>query len=119
MGATSKHEWPKKAERGCNTTLAKLTWRIQRASLLPRLVAWGEDTSGSEKYTLRVREVATGREVLARPIPDTAGNFAFANDNRTLFYVTKDKLDRWDGPAQHRPLRGSPKPGACCQPGTG
>jgi oligopeptidase B len=25
---------------------------------------------------------------------DTAGNVAWANDNRTLFYVTKDKLDR-------------------------
>ncbi|EFN56398.1 hypothetical protein CHLNCDRAFT_144964 [Chlorella variabilis] len=59
-----------------------------------RLVAWGEDTSGNEKYTLRVREVGSGREVLSQPIPDTAGNFAFANDNRTLFYVTKDKLDR-------------------------
>lgn len=30
-------------------------------SLLPRrLVAWGEDTSGNEKYTLRVRDIATG-----------------------------------------------------------
>ena len=25
---------------------------------------------------------------------DTAGSVAFANDNKTLFYVTKDKLDR-------------------------
>lgn len=25
-----------------------------------RLVAWGEDTSGNEKYTLRVRDIATG-----------------------------------------------------------
>ncbi len=25
---------------------------------------------------------------------DTAGNVAWANDNKTLFYVTKDKLDR-------------------------
>jgi protease II len=64
--------------------------------LLPpfRLVAYGEDTSGNEKYTLRVRDLASGKEVLAKPIPDTAGNFAFANDSKTLFYVTKDKLDR-------------------------
>ncbi|KAI3426332.1 hypothetical protein D9Q98_008705 [Chlorella vulgaris] len=59
-----------------------------------RLVAYGEDTSGNEKYTLRVRDLASGKEVLAKPIPDTAGNFAFANDSKTLFYVTKDKLDR-------------------------
>ena len=25
-----------------------------------RLVAWGEDTSGNEKYTLRVHDIATG-----------------------------------------------------------
>lgn len=27
-------------------------------------------------------------------VQDTAGNVAWANDNKTLFYVTKDKLDR-------------------------
>lgn len=42
--------------------------------LLPgRLIAWGEDTSGNEKYTLHVRDLASGKPLLARPIPDTAG----------------------------------------------
>ncbi|PRW44843.1 prolyl endopeptidase-like isoform A [Chlorella sorokiniana] len=59
-----------------------------------KLVAWGEDTSGNEKYTLRVRDIATGKDLLTKPIKDTAGNFAWANDCKTLFYVTKDKLDR-------------------------
>lgn len=27
-------------------------------------------------------------------VQETAGNVAWANDNKTLFYVTKDKLDR-------------------------
>ena len=27
-------------------------------------------------------------------LQDTAGNVVWANDNKTLFYVTKDKLDR-------------------------
>lgn len=27
-------------------------------------------------------------------LQDTAGSVVFANDNSTLFYVTKDKLDR-------------------------
>ncbi len=27
-------------------------------------------------------------------LQETAGNVAWANDNKTLFYVTKDKLDR-------------------------
>ena len=59
-----------------------------------RLLAWGEDTAGGEKFTLHVKDLATGKELLKKPIPDTAGNVAWASDNRTLFYVTKDKLDR-------------------------
>ena len=59
-----------------------------------RLLAYGVDTVGGEKFTLHVKELASGRQLLARPIPDTAGSFAWAADNATLFYVTKDKLDR-------------------------
>ncbi|CAL8468613.1 g8153 [Coccomyxa elongata] len=59
-----------------------------------QLLAWAEDTVGGEKYTLHVKELATGKRLLKTPIPDTAGNVAWANDNKTLFYVTKDKLDR-------------------------
>ena len=32
-----------------------------------RLVAYGEDTVGDEKFTLRVRDLASGRDLLARP----------------------------------------------------
>ena len=59
-----------------------------------RLLAYGVDTKGGEQYELRVKEIATGKSLLAKPIPDTAGSFAWAADNKTLFYVTKDKLDR-------------------------
>ncbi|KAK9830261.1 hypothetical protein WJX72_010654 [[Myrmecia] bisecta] len=59
-----------------------------------RLLAYGEDTKGGEMYTLHVRDLGTGQELLAEPIQNTAGNVAWANDNQTLFYVTKDKLDR-------------------------
>lgn len=41
-----------------------------------------------------VKELATGKQLLSKPIPDTAGDAVWANDNKTLFYVTKDKLDR-------------------------
>ena len=37
-------------------------------------------------YCLSTKHVVT--------LQDTAGNVVFANDNQTLFYVTKDKLDR-------------------------
>ena len=32
------------------------------------LVAWGEDRKGNEAYVLRVRDIATGRDVLQRPV---------------------------------------------------
>jgi oligopeptidase B len=59
-----------------------------------RLLAYGADTKGNEMFTLMVRDLATGAELLARPIENTAGNMAWSTDNKTLFYVTKDKLDR-------------------------
>ena len=58
------------------------------------LLAWGVDTTGDESYSLRVRNLATGADVLARPIDKTAGNYAFSSDGGTLFYTTKDALDR-------------------------
>jgi oligopeptidase B len=58
------------------------------------LVAYGVDLKGNESYELRVKDLASGKQLLSKPIPDTAGNFAWAADNKTLFYVTKDKLDR-------------------------
>jgi oligopeptidase B len=59
-----------------------------------KLVAYGVDLKGNESYELRVKDLTTGKQLLSTPIPDTAGNFAWAADNKTLFYVTKDKLDR-------------------------
>lgn len=59
-----------------------------------QLLAWAEDTKGGEMYTLRVKDLATGKELLSKPIHNTSGALAWANDNRTLFYVTKDELDR-------------------------
>lgn len=57
-------------------------------------LAYGVDTKGNEMFTLHVKDLATGKELMSRPIPDTAGAFAWAADNETLFYVTKDPLDR-------------------------
>ena len=54
------------------------------------------DTQGGEKYTMFVKDLATGRQLLSEPIVDTAGDVVWAGDNKTLFYVTKDKLDRPD-----------------------
>lgn len=58
-----------------------------------RLLAWSEDTVGGEKYTIHVKALDAGTEVTP-PIPGTSGDLVWANDNQTLFYVVKDKLDR-------------------------
>lgn len=59
------------------------------------LVAYAGDDKGSEFYTLKIRDIATGED-LADVIPDTAGGAVWAN-TRTLFYVRLDD--------NHRPLR--------------
>jgi oligopeptidase B len=61
-----------------------------------RRLAWGEDTSGSEEFVLHVMDLDTGA-VLSEAIPGTSGNFAWAADSATLFYVILD--------AAHRPWR--------------
>ncbi|MEW5311304.1 MAG: hypothetical protein WDW38_003032 [Sanguina aurantia] len=58
-----------------------------------KLLAWTEDTVGGEKYTLHVKDLSAGAEIM-EPIPETSGDFTWANDNKTLFYVMKDHLDR-------------------------
>ncbi|MBN8281034.1 MAG: S9 family peptidase, partial [Gammaproteobacteria bacterium] len=56
-----------------------------------RLIAWTEDTIGRRQFVLRVREIATGRQ-----LPDVIANvepeFAWAADSRTLFYTAKDPV---------------------------
>lgn len=59
------------------------------------LLAYAVDDKGSELYTIRFRDLATGED-LADAIPDTRGEIAWANDSRTLFYIRLD--------AHHRPL---------------
>lgn len=58
-----------------------------------KLYAWAEDTVGGEKYTLHVKDLSTGTELI-KPIPGMSGNFEWAADNVTLFYVVKDHMDR-------------------------
>ena len=55
------------------------------------LLAWAEDTVGQSSFTLRVKELTTGQ---LRPdtATDIGGSLAWANDNRTLFYVGTDAV---------------------------
>ncbi|HRC56621.1 MAG TPA: S9 family peptidase, partial [Kofleriaceae bacterium] len=54
-----------------------------------QLLVWGDDTVGRNEFVLHVKDLKTGKV-----LPDTAvnisPNFAWASDNKTLFYVGKD-----------------------------
>src|SRR5690606_6787729 len=55
------------------------------------LLAWSSDTDGSEKYTLRVRDLATNEE-LSDELTGTSswGGVAWSADNEWLFYARPD-----------------------------
>jgi oligopeptidase B len=66
-----------------------------------RYAAFGVDTVGRRFYTLRIKDLATGK-LLADTIPDTVGNLAWANDDKTLFYTRQDPVNlRWDRIFRH------------------
>ena len=54
-----------------------------------RLLAYGVDTGGRRFYTIRVKDLATGK-LLEDTIADVTSNLAWANDSRTLFYTKQD-----------------------------
>lgn len=60
-----------------------------------RYLAYCADDKGSELYTIRVRDLASG-ETLPDEIPDTRGSIVWGPDSTTLYYVRVD--------ANHRPL---------------
>lgn len=57
------------------------------------LVAFGVDTAGSEEFDLQIKDLATGT-IYPERIPMTTYSLAWANDNKTLFYVTQDEVFR-------------------------
>jgi oligopeptidase B len=61
-----------------------------------RLLAWSADTRGSELFTIRVRDLATGRD-LADEIPGTTGAIAWSADSSAFCYIEVDE--------NHRPVR--------------
>jgi oligopeptidase B len=57
------------------------------------LTTYATDTNGSERYTLRVRDLRTGED-LADAVPDTYYGVAWATDNATVFYTKVDDAMR-------------------------
>lgn len=61
-----------------------------------RLLAWSADRKGSEYFTLRIRDLATGAD-LADEVPDTSPGIAWDADGKSFLYVHVDE--------EHRPLK--------------
>lgn len=54
-----------------------------------KLLAYGEDTVSRRIYTIRFKDLETGK-LLEDEIPNSTGSIAWANDNQTVFYTVKD-----------------------------
>ena len=55
------------------------------------VLAFLEDTAGRRQYTLRFRDIATGKDHDER-IPGLSGAAAWANDDKTVYYVENDPV---------------------------
>ena len=58
-----------------------------------RLLVYGEDTVSRRIYTLRIKDLTTGK-LLDDHIPNTGGHAAWAEDSQTFFYSVKDETLR-------------------------
>jgi len=58
-------------------------------------LSFGVDTVSRRKYTIHFKNLKTG-EILPDQIPNTTGSATWANDNKTIFYSTKDSTLRPD-----------------------
>lgn len=57
-----------------------------------RFFAWAEDSSGAEKFTIFVKDLATG--VITAGPADAFGDFAFSAEGQYLFWVWRDPNSR-------------------------
>ena len=66
---------------------------VFRISPHHQLLAYSIDTTGSETYTLYIKDLNTG-ELLQDKISNTYDGVEWANDNQTVFYNTLDQAKR-------------------------
>jgi len=57
------------------------------------MLVYGVDFKGSERYTLKVKNLTTG-ELFEDEIENTSGDVVWANDNKTLFYTVPNEAWR-------------------------
>jgi oligopeptidase B len=80
---------------GNKEAFEKAYWQLGTLAHSPdhKLLAYTVDDLGSELFSLRVRDLATGRD-LPDVIENTRGGIAWGKDNRTLFYIAIDEQQR-------------------------
>ncbi len=71
-------------------------WQLGGLSHSPdhKLIAYAADTAGSEYYTLRFRDIATGEDL--PDVIESTGGMVWGKDSRTIYYIRLDD--------NHRPL---------------
>lgn len=65
-------------------------WEVAKNN---NLVAVGIDTAGGRRSTMYVKDLSTGK-MLPETISNTAANFAWSTDNKTLYYTLNDPTVR-------------------------
>lgn len=66
-----------------------------------RLMAWSADDKGSEKYTLRIRDLTSGED-LPDTIEETSSGGAWSADGQSVFYTRLDDNHRPSKVFRHR-----------------
>lgn len=56
-----------------------------------KLAAFGADDTGRRKYTIYIKDIKSD-SLLNDKLINTTGYIAWANDNKTIFYVSKDEI---------------------------
>ncbi|MFN8195076.1 MAG: S9 family peptidase [Nocardioidaceae bacterium] len=65
------------------------------------LLAYGTDTTGDERYTVRIKDLRTG-ELLGDELTGVMGGVTWSPDGREVFYTTLDETWRPDRVWRHR-----------------
>lgn len=63
-------------------------WEVSQDN---RLLAYAEDLVGRRQYTLKVKDLATGK-TLADKVANVEPNLVWADDNKTIYYIEKDPV---------------------------
>jgi oligopeptidase B len=84
----------------------KAYFQIGGASHSPdhALYAWAADEQGSEYYTIRIKDLASGAE-LGTPIESAYGDFVISPDSEWIFWIWRDENAR-PSRVYRRPARG-------------